>query len=427
MDANNGSQLVRANDYSAELARRIEHSEANTARTEQAVHHATERINLLAEALNQNANVQREAFERAQQYQADAFQTNTTLQQQFSAVNSHITQQGNVLQALLERVSVPTNTSLGLHENDSATSNEHVLTPEPSLPPRPLDIVTNNSDELSSNARAAVIKNTLPIGMPRCFKGSRTNDACEHWCMEMHAYLRRWEVLTGYTLTPSQAVEVVAGNLSEEAATWWSNFLFNVEQGLEGQGAAKPSNETEMYGLLRKTFDDIHGPERRREKYESLKQVTSVQAFANELKHCVLFLDPRPPSYEILRRFQQGIRSDIRTEMDKYHSHIKDLTEYINKADDIDRTFYRLKQQRPKIYSDNSSYTRTKGQGRSFAISNAMPNQKNNPNGFRDWCRSNNACYSCGSISHQRSNCPSNERRFRSTNERKASGKVWHH
>jgi len=70
--------------------------------------------------------------------------------------------------------------------------------------------------------------------------------------------------------------------------------------------------------------------------------------------------------------------------MDKYHSHIKDLTEYINKADDIDRTFYRLKQQRPKIYSDNSSYTRTKGQGRSFAISNAMPNQKNNPNGFRD-------------------------------------------
>jgi len=92
MDANNGSQLVRANDYSAELARRIEHSEANTARTEQAVHHATERINLLAEALNQNANVQREAFERAQQYQADAFQTNTTLQQQFNAVNSHITQ-----------------------------------------------------------------------------------------------------------------------------------------------------------------------------------------------------------------------------------------------------------------------------------------------------------------------------------------------
>ena len=52
--------------------------------------------------------------------------------------------------------------------------------------------------------------------------------------MEMHAYLRRWEVLTGYTLTPSQAVEVVVGNLSEEAATWWSNFLFNVEQGLEG-------------------------------------------------------------------------------------------------------------------------------------------------------------------------------------------------
>jgi hypothetical protein len=64
--------------------------------------------------------------------------------------------------------------------------------------------------------------------------------------------------------------------------------------------------------------------------------MSSVQEFANKLKHYVLFLDLVLSAYKILRWFQAGLKPEIRAKINKFHSDIKTLDAYINKANDID-------------------------------------------------------------------------------------------
>ena len=225
--------------------------------------------------------------------------------------------------------------------------------------------------------------------------------------MDMHSFLRRFEVLTGKTLSQAQAVEYISQYFTEAALTWWTNFLFNVREGLEGAASRKPSTETELYTALQKAFGDIHSVKRRREKYEAMKQTSLVQSFANDLKHCVLFLDPRPPKYEILRRFQNGLRPEIRAKIDKFHSDIRELDKYINKANDIDRTLFRLKQNECRRDREDTprSDRASPEQGRSYAIGSPIPSRKRDPEGFKKWCRSNDACFGCSSKDHKLRDC----------------------
>jgi len=213
--------------------------------------------------------------------------------------------------------------------------------------------------------------------------------------------MRRFETLTNKTLSNEQAVEYISQYFADAALTWWTTLLFNARQGIQGLNVQKPANENELYTQLRENFGDIHSIERRREKYENLRQTGSVQDFANKLKHTVLFLDPIPPAYEILRRFQNGLRSDIRAKMDEFHSDIKSLDEYIHKADDIDRTQHRIKQSERKKDTGQSPE-----HGRSYAIGSAVPSLKTDPEGYKTWCKNNRACFTCGSKKHRAKDCP---------------------
>ena len=205
---------------------------------------------------------------------------------------------------------------------------------------------------------------------------------------------------------------------SDAALIWWTTLLFNAQQGIQGLNAHKPATENELYTKLQQNFGDIHSVERRREKYESLKQMGSVQDFAKKLKHSVLFLDPIPPAYEILRRFQNGLRSDIRAKMDEFYGDIKSLDEYIRKADDIDRTLYKIKQSERKKESNEKSSGNSPEQGRSYAMNSAVPSPKRDPDGHKTWCKDNKACFTCGSKKHYAKECPK-----KSSNE-KESGKA---
>jgi hypothetical protein len=217
----------------------------------------------------------------------------------------------------------------------------------------------------------------------------------------MHSFMRRYETLTGKSLSNEQAVEYISQYFSDAALTWWTTLVFNAQQGIPGMDVQKPTTENELYIKLRENFGDIHSVERRREKYESLKQTGSVQDFANKLKHTVLFLDPIPPAYEILRRFQNGLRPDIRAKMDEFHGDIKSLDEYIHKADDIDRTQYRLKQAERK-----QDTGQTPEHGRSYAMGSPVPSPKTDPAGYKTWCKNNKACFNCGSKQHRAKDCP---------------------
>jgi hypothetical protein len=63
--------------------------------------------------------------------------------------------------------------------------------------------------------------------------------------------------------------------------------------------------------------------------------------------------------------------------MDEFHSEIKDLDTYINKADDIDRIAQRLKNSKRKEKEP------TKEKGRSYALNSRIPSKKTDPDGYK--------------------------------------------
>ncbi|KFY70635.1 hypothetical protein V498_10290, partial [Pseudogymnoascus sp. VKM F-4517 (FW-2822)] len=239
-----------------------------------------------------------------------------------------------------------------------------------------------------------LVKAQLPLKEPRKYSGERKNGACEQWCMDMLSFLTRFEKLTRSNVDPLQAVEYITQYFEGAALTWWTNFEFQIERRLTTRQA--PTNARQLCNELQQAFGDIHSIERRREKYEAMKQTKSVRDFANSLKHQVLFLDPTPTEYEILRRFQTGLRTDIRAKMEENHGDIRDLDSYINKADDVDRALFRVKQLQK---SSNEST------GQSYGMGSNMPSAKNDPEGFKTWCRENKACFKCGNKEHISRNC----------------------
>ncbi|OAF58305.1 hypothetical protein VC83_06611 [Pseudogymnoascus destructans] len=235
-----------------------------------------------------------------------------------------------------------------------------------------------------------LVKAQLPLKEPRKYSGERKNGACEQWCMDMLSFLTRFEKLTRTNVEPLQAVEYITQYFEGAALTWWTNFQFQIERRLTSRQA--PINAQQLCNELQQAFGDIHSIERRREKYEAMKQTKS----ANSLKHQVLFLDLTPTEYEILRRFQTGLRTDIRAKMEENHGDIRDLDSYINKADDVDRALFRVKQLQK---SSNES------QGQNYGMGSNMPSAKNDPAGFKTWCRENKACFNCSNKEHISRNC----------------------
>ena len=213
--------------------------------------------------------------------------------------------------------------------------------------------------------------------------------------MDMYSFLRRFEKLTRTNLEATQTVEYVTQYFEGAALTWWTNLQFQVDKGLTTRTA--PTTVQELFTELQQAFGDIHSIERRREKYEALKQTSSVRDFANSLKHQVLFLDPIPSEYEILRRFQTGLRTDIRAKMEENHGDIRDLDTYIKKADDVDRALYRVRQ----LQKSASNGT----QGQNYSIESDIPSIKTDPKGHKAWCLANKACFKCHSKDHISRNC----------------------
>lgn len=274
----------------------------------------------------------------------------------------------------------------------------------PKVEPQQPTFVPTSYETLRSQQ---LVKAQLPLKEPRKYGGERKNGACEQWCMDMYSFIQRFERLTRTKIEATQAVEYISQYFEGAALTWWTNLQFQVDRRLTSQKA--PTNAEELFEQLRQAFGDIHSIERRRERYEALKQTHSVRDFANSLKHQVLFLNPTPTEYEILRRFQTGLRIDIRAKMEENHGDIQDLDSYINKADDVDRAITRVKQLQKGSTPNEST-------GQNYGIGSNMPSAKNDPEGFKTWCRENKACFKCGNKEHISRNCTRTKGKKRGSN-----------
>ena len=278
-------------------------------------------------------------------------------------------------------------------EATESTSNE---TPPITIPIAiPTAIPLPRTPTFGEAPSQQIVKAQLPLKEPRKYGGERKNGACEQWCMDMYSFLQRFEKLTRTTLEATQAVEYVTQYFEGAALTWWTNLQFQVNKGLTTRTI--PTTVSELFEELQQAFGDIHSIERRREKYEALKQISSVRDFANSLKHQVLFLDPIPSEYEILRRFQTRLRTDIRAKMEENHGDIRDLDTYIKKADDVDRALYRVR----RLQKAASNET----QGQNYGMGGDMPSAKIDPKRHKRWCIANKACFRCSSKEHISRNC----------------------
>jgi hypothetical protein len=94
----------------------------------------------------------------------------------------------------------------------------------------------------------SIIKPHLPLVQPRTYKGERKDNACEQWCMDMHNFMRRFEILTGKYLRLVQAVEYISQYFTDAALTWWSNLIFNIQHSITR--VQKPTIEHELFSLL---------------------------------------------------------------------------------------------------------------------------------------------------------------------------------
>lgn len=274
-------------------------------------------------------------------------------------------------------------------DTTETTSNE-----APDIPPVAIPLPTTPTFEVLPSSQ--LVKAQLPLKEPRKYGGERKNGACELWCMDMYSFLKRFEKLTRTNLNPAQSVEYITQYLEGSALTWWTNFQFQVENGLTAQKT--PAKPEEFFRELQQAFGDIHSIERRREKYESMRQTGSVRDFANALKHQILFLEPVPPEYEVLRRFQNGLRTKIRVKMEENYGDIRSLDDYIKKADDIDRANTRVQQ----LLKGPSNET----EGQSYSIQSDIPSATKDPKGHKKWCIANKACFTCHSKEHISRNCP---------------------
>jgi hypothetical protein len=65
----------------------------------------------------------------------------------------------------------------------------------------------------------SIIKPQLPLIQPRLYKSKWKDNACEQWCMDMHSFLRRFEILTGKYLSIIHAIKIISQYFAEVALT----------------------------------------------------------------------------------------------------------------------------------------------------------------------------------------------------------------
>ena len=238
---------------------------------------------------------------------------------------------------------------------------------------------------------------TIRPKKPQSYNGERKNGACEQWCLEAYDYIVRCRAFFRPKPTDEQEVYLASENLTGPAMAWWVSYRQQVSQGLIRESL--PANFNDFSAVLRTNYGDINDQFRRRERYEALRQTTSVRDFANTLNDHRLFLVPQPSEFEALRRFQTGLRLEVRTEMEKHYSHLTNLQEYIEKADHYDRSLYRehLLKQKDK---NKTPYT-----GTIHSIEQGSKDRTKAPYGSKAWCRSNGACFHCKKTGHRQNEC----------------------
>jgi len=199
-------------------------------------------------------------------------------------------------------------------------------------------------------------------------------------------------------------VALLSDALEDKASKWWIQLQ---KTALMINGQKVPGKVNEFFEAVRTEFQELNAEDKRRQRYEKVHQTGAVQGYISAFKDRLIYLNPRPSEYEILRQFKKGLDENIKFEMATRHANVTDLEEYWTLADSIDRAF----KEAGVNLSSNSSRSKSgtfgkpakdteESPGRIHYVSSLMPSKKRDPKGFKNWCRQNRACFECGSSTH---------------------------
>jgi hypothetical protein len=326
------------------------------------------------------------------------------------AINNLITQVRAELTPLIQAMDAhpQTSTAPSIPKSDDATTTKEAPTPSTSGPG---DIPKASVESGKATAEYAFHLRTRIGDCPK-YNGDRTNDAAYFWTTEAYLWLDKYQTLTRAKISEEQALALFSDALEEKASKWW----MQLKKGAILLGDPTPSTIDSFFTAIRTEFQELNAEDKRRQRYEKVQQTGSVQGYITAFKDRLMYLDPRPSDYEILRQFKKGLNEKIKFEMSTRHPNINGLVEYWTLADFIDRAF--------KEAGVESSSSRTRFRSIPYLepslsrprldggvkqlnyVASSIPNKKKDPKLFKTWCLANRACFTCGSKDHRSSSCP---------------------
>jgi len=310
--------------------------------------------------------------------------------------------QASTVPATLKPEAPPT-----LKSEDTTTSQE-VLTPSSS---RPSDYPKAPVEPGKATAEYAFHLRTRIGDCPK-YNGDRTNDAAFFWTTEAYLWLEKYKTLTRAAISEEQVLALLSDALEEKASKWW----MQKKKSAILLGDSAPTTMESFFVAVRTEFQELNAEDKRRQRYEKVQQTGSVQGYITAFKDRLMYLDPRPSDYEILRQFKKGLNDKIKFEMSTRHPSVTSLVEYWTLADSIDRAFKEAgvesSSSRTRFRSTpylEPSFSRSKLEDvkdiKQLNFVSSLPNKKKDPKLFKTWCLANRACFTCGSKEHRSSSC----------------------
>jgi hypothetical protein len=223
----------------------------------------------------------------------------------------------------------------------------------------------------------------VPINKPPMLKERMKNEDVDNWISQVRNWIRMQEEFAfRRPLTEHEKVRLVSSYLEGDPFDCWMESI-------------ESSTLEQQFAEINRRYTDLDWMETKKARFDSMRQKGSARAFARDLQTLSRKLDPIPSDEQLIRRFRDGLREDVRNALDIQLVRPTSVPtqEYVLRAianDDVLFRHHRKGQLNTKPEQLNAiSEKKSKGKG------------KGKPD------ISKITCYSCNKKGHYKNDCPS--------------------
>lgn len=167
------------------------------------------------------------------------------------------------------------------------------------MPGNPIGTPTTSTDWLEYASLIGLADNS--IEKPPKYAGRRENDACQIWLIRVEWYFGAKSTLSKNGYNDTQKIAIASGLLEKQAMDWWNPKYKHLQRTPINERPI--ANWEEWKSALLNISKDVRTQEQRRDEFDTLRQMSSVQAFRQAIDMCRLYLEPRPTDEDCLLLF----------------------------------------------------------------------------------------------------------------------------